>query len=104
MKIVAVSTHPIQYQVPWFQQLTKQAGVSLKVLYAANPSAEQQGTGFGVAFKWDIPMLEGYEWEVLANRKPTTGLRGFFSNSAPAVHAVLKRERPDAVILTGWQS
>jgi glycosyltransferase involved in cell wall biosynthesis len=104
MKIAIFATHPIQYQVPWFQRLAAQPGLDLKVYYALIPDAEQQGVGFGVAFNWDIPMLEGYDWELLANARATPGLRGFFASSTPAVYSILKKTRPDVVILTGWQS
>ena len=104
MKIAIFATHPIQYQVPWFQRLAAQPGLDLKVYYALIPDAEQQGVGFGVAFNWDIPMLEGYDWELLANARATPGLRGFFASSTPAVYSILEKARPDMVILTGWQS
>ena len=47
MKIAIFATHPIQYQVPWFQRLAAQPGVDLKVYYALIPDAQQQGIGFG---------------------------------------------------------
>lgn len=104
MKIAVFATHPIQYHIPWFKRLAAQPGVELKVYYAMIPDAQQQGVGFGVSFSWDIPMLEGYEWELLPNAKPAPGLRGFFASSTPAVYTILKKARPDVVILTGWQA
>jgi glycosyltransferase involved in cell wall biosynthesis len=104
MKLAIFATHPIQYQVPWFRHLAAQPGVDLKVYYALIPDAQQQGVGFGVPFQWDIPMLEGYEWELLPNTRPAPSLRGFFASSTPAVYTILKKARPDIVILTGWQS
>jgi glycosyltransferase involved in cell wall biosynthesis len=104
VKLSVFSTHPIQYQVPWFQRLAAQPGLDLKVYYALIPDAEQQGVGFGVPFTWDIPMLEGYDWELLPNEKSSPGLRGFFASSTPTVYTILKKARPDVVIITGWQS
>lgn len=104
MKIAIFATHPIQYQVPWFQRLAAQPGVDLKVYYALIPDAQQQGVGFGVSFNWDIPLLEAYHWELLPNAKPSPSLRGFFASSTPAVHSILKIANPDVVVLTGWQS
>ena len=102
--IAIVATHPVQYQVPWLQMLARQPGVNLKVYYAILPEEAQQGTGFGIPFKWDIPMLEGYEWHALPNTSKRPTLRGFFSNSTPAVRAILAGSRPDAVIITGWHA
>src|ERR1700754_148823 len=104
MKIALFATHPIQYQVPWFERLSAQPGVDLKVYYALIPDAQAQGVGFGVAFNWDIPLLEGYEWELLPNARRSPHLHGFFSSSTPAAYSILKKTRPDVVIITGWQS
>lgn len=104
MKLAIFATHPIQYQVPWFRALAARPGVELKVYYALLPDARQQGVGFGVPFAWDIPMLEGYDYEVLPNRGRTPGLRGFAANSTPDVRRVLAANRPDVAILTGWHA
>lgn len=102
--IAIVATHPIQYQVPWFDALSRLPGVRLKVYYALLPDNAQQGIGFGTPFKWDIPMLEGYEWEALPNAARNPSLRGFFASSTPSIRAVLLKNRPDVVILTGWNA
>ena len=68
------------------------------------PDVQQQGAGFGVPFAWDIPMFEGYAWEAFENRSRSPGLGHFFGTNTPSVHAALARDRPDAVIVTGWQS
>ena len=104
MKVAVVSTHPIQYQTPWFQKLAAQEQIELTVYYALIPDSEHQGVGFDVPFAWDIPLLEGYSWELLPNKRKTPSLRGFFSSSTPAIYSILKKTRPDAVIITGWQS
>ncbi|MFN0111804.1 MAG: glycosyltransferase family 4 protein [Blastocatellia bacterium] len=101
-KVAIITTHPIQYQVPWFQKLAEQ--VELTVYYALLPDAEQQGVGFGVAFKWDIPMLEGYEWRVIPNKRTSPSLRGFFASSTPAIYSLLSETNPDVVIITGWHA
>ncbi len=103
-KLAILATHPIQYQVPWFQALSAEPDVSVKVFYSMLPDRQQQGTGFGVSFEWDIPMFEGYAFEVLENKARLPGLGRFFGTNTPEVYAQLARSRPDAVIITGWQS
>ena len=78
VKLAVFATHPVQYTVPWFQALARQRGCELKVYYGMVPDAQQQGHGFGVNFEWDSPLFEGYQWEVLANRRASPGLDGFF--------------------------
>jgi len=104
MKVALIATHPIQYQVPWFQALARLPAFTFKVYYALLPDSEQQGAGFNVPFAWDIPMLDGYDWEALPNTARRPGLKGFFASSTPSIRAVLARNRPDIVILTGWNA
>ena len=104
IKVAIVATHPIQYQVPWFQALALRSEIHLKVYYALLPDKEQQGVGFNVPFAWDIPMLEDYEWQALPNAGRRPGLTGFFSNSTPSIRAVLASNKPDVVIVTGWHA
>jgi glycosyltransferase involved in cell wall biosynthesis len=104
MKVVIVATHPIQYQVPWFQGLAARKQIDLEVYYALMPDQNQQGVGFGLSFAWDIPMLEGYKWRVVPNKRSEPSLRGFFASSTPGIYSLLAEDKPDAVIITGWNS
>lgn len=103
MKIAIVSTHPIQYQVPWFRSLAAQPDLDLKVYYCLIPNETQQGVGFNVNFTWDIPLLEGYQWQAFGDQRHQS-LNGFFSLRMTGIHSALKRDRPDVVIITGWNS
>jgi glycosyltransferase involved in cell wall biosynthesis len=104
MKVALIATHPIQYQVPWFQALARHAGIAFKVYYALLPDKEQQGAGFNVPFEWDIPMLADYDWQVLPNAVRHPNLKGFFASSTPSVRSVLAADRPDIMITTGWHA
>lgn len=104
LRVALVATHPIQYHVPWFRALAVRAEVDLKVYFALLPDSAQQGIGFGIPFQWDIPMLEGYAWEALPNARATPALGTFFGSSTPGVLEALRRDRPDAAILTGWNA
>ena len=104
MKVAIVSTHPIQYHTPWFQKLAAQDHLELKVYYALVPDKQQQGVGFGEAFAWDIPLLEGYDWGLIPNKRESPSLRGFFQSSTPAIYSLLAKAKPEVVIITGWQS
>jgi len=104
IRVALFATHPIQYQVPWFQALAARPELQLKVFFGQVPDAKQQGVGFGVGFHWDIPMLEGYESETLENvaRRPSLGVFG--GCDTPQVAQRLRDWKPDLAILTGWQS
>ncbi len=61
IRVTFVLTHPIQDDSPWFRHIAAHApDLALTVIYATEPSAEQQGVGFGRAVSWDTPLREGY--------------------------------------------
>ena len=103
-KVLLIATHPIQYHVPWFRELAGAPDIDFSVLFVDLPDAQQQGKGFGVAFKWDIPMLEGYRWQQVPERTGRGGLDGFFATRVVQPVALLKSLAPDVLILTGWQA
>lgn len=104
IKLAIVATHPIQYHIPWYQGIAGSGEVDLKVYYAVLPDAIQQSVGFGVPFSWDIPLLDGYAWELLQNIASNPSLAAFTGCDAPQVIEHFRRDRPDAVLLTGWHS
>jgi glycosyltransferase involved in cell wall biosynthesis len=103
-RVLLAATHPIQYQVPLFQALARQETIDFSVLFMQLPDAVQQGVGFGVAFEWDIPLLEGYRWQPVPELRGRGGLRGFFATRIHRAGALLRGLRPDVLILTGWQA
>jgi len=103
MKLGIVATHPIQYQVPWFQRLALQPGIELTVYYSGIPSAQQQGAGFGVAFQWDIPMLEGYAWAVVETCPKRIFGWELMPSNIMHIATTFARDKLEAVIITGWR-
>ncbi len=87
------ATHPIQYQVPWFRAIQRSGAVELTVYYRTLPTAEKQGEGFGIPFEWDVPLLDGYRWEVIRRNVTATA----------NVSIVAAVRACDVVIVTGWQ-
>lgn len=102
MRVAMVTTHPIQYQVPWLQMLAATAGIDLHVYFAMIPDQQEQGREFGVSFAWDIPLLEGYRYTVLENRSKRPSLTEFGGCDTPQIHAEIRRGKFDAVIVNGW--
>jgi len=96
-RVLAVASHPIQYQAPWFRALSSTAGIDFSVLFITQPDSTQQGRGFGVAFQWDIPLLDGYRWQLA----PIVSGVGSTAQ-LPSAGALLRELAPDAVLITGW--
>jgi len=104
-KLGILTTHPVQYQVPWFQELAARSDVDLSVFFCMIPNERQQGEGFGIDFRWDIPLLDGYRHEVLKNRSPhpsvsrydgcdTPGISRIDSNSPRVTLSMLQTSTP----------
>ncbi len=104
IRVAIIATHPIQYHIPWFRKLSESKRINLTVYFGLMPDEKEQGIGFGLPFQWDIPMLQGYDWKLLSNRRRYPSLAGFFKSSAPDIYRVLNKERPDIVVTTGWNA
>ncbi len=103
-RLAVFATHPIQYQVSWFQRLAREAGLLVRVFYGMLPDDQQQGVGFGERFQWDIPLLGGYEWEVLENLASSPSLDRFGGCRVRGLGKRLRDWRPDVALITGWHS
>jgi glycosyltransferase involved in cell wall biosynthesis len=101
-KLVFVTSHPIQYQVPIFRHLAAQSDLDFHVLFAMLPYAKTQGAGFGVNFSWDIPLLEGFTYSVLENVANQPSVTSFRGCDTPSIYHKLREIRPDLVITNGW--
>jgi glycosyltransferase involved in cell wall biosynthesis len=101
VRVAAVMSHPTQYHAPWFRQLGEHEGVDLTVLYCLRPTNEQQGTDFGVAFEWDLPLLDGYHYKFLRNRSRRPGFH-FLGCDTPELATELDPCRYDVVLINGW--
>jgi glycosyltransferase involved in cell wall biosynthesis len=104
VKLLAFATHPIQYQAPWFRALAAAPSLEFVVAFAYLPPAREQGVGFGVPFEWDVPLLDGYRWLALDLRSRRPRLDAFWSLRVAGLDAFVAGERPDAVLVTGWNS
>lgn len=101
-KLGIFTTHPVQYQVPWLRALSELPDIDLIVFYCMIPDERQQGDGFGINFKWDIPLLDGYKYEVLENISKKPSVTTFWGCNTPGVKKVVKDRRFDAFIVNGW--
>ena len=92
MRLGILTSHPIQYQAPWFRALAKI--VDLEVFFAHRQSAAEQGkAGFGVAFDWDVDLLCGYRHQFLKNVASRPGVDHFFGCDTPEVAEIIERLR-----------
>jgi glycosyltransferase involved in cell wall biosynthesis len=69
LRVLAIATHPVQYQVPLFRRMAARGDVELHVAYCTLRGAEAaHDPEFGATVKWDVPLLDGYAWTHVPNR------------------------------------
>jgi glycosyltransferase involved in cell wall biosynthesis len=105
IKVTVVQTHPIQYFAPWFRHISAHCtDLELTVLYATYLTPKQQGFGFGQAFTWDVPLLEGYQARVLRDAgsdKHFVGKR-LVGLDVPEIAQAIGHTEPDVAVIFGW--
>lgn len=107
LRLTAVLVHPVQYYAPWFRQIAAECPeLDLTVIYATEPTPEQQGVGFGRAFTWDVPLTEGYRCQVVRPSRPEDDLRSssFRGVDVPGIGEAVLATRPDVALIPGWYS
>lgn len=98
-----LATHPIQYYAPWYRALARE--VDLEVFFSHRQTAEgQAAAGFGVAFDWDVPLLEGYSSTFLTNVAKQPGVGRFWGCNTPSLAGIIHESRFDAFIVHGWST
>ena len=97
-------THPVQYFGPLFRRLAEEPGVDLTVYYAHRPTAEDQGSGFGVAFQWDVDLLGGYDSRFLNNVAAEPSAATFGGCDTPEIAGIVATGRFDAFLVMGWHA
>lgn len=104
LRVLVVSSHPVQYASPIFRLLARDPRIESHVAYCSLQGAETQtDPDFGVEVKWDIPLLDGYLWVVMRNYSWAPRVGSFFGLLNLGIWQMIRRGSFDAVILlTGY--
>lgn len=102
-KLAIVTTHPVQYNVPWLLRLAEK-DIAIKVFYTYEQSSNGNvyDHGFGKDIRWDIPLLEGYEYEFVPNTSKKPGLESFWGIVNPDLVARIEDWHADCLLVIGW--
>lgn len=104
MKIAFLTSHPIQYQVPFFRKLDQEPGTDLRIYFCLDIGVKKyKDPEFGKEIKWDIPLLEGYKYKFLKNYSPKPK-PFFFGQINFGIIKELYKNKYDAIIVHGWNS
>lgn len=104
-RVAILLHHPIHYHAPLMRQLAADPELSVQVYFCFDHGVTQRRDGeFGVEYKWDIPLLDGYSYAFLRNWSPrpsTAPISGVFN---PGIWRELRTGKFDALIVHGYLS
>jgi glycosyltransferase involved in cell wall biosynthesis len=100
--VLAVAAHPVQYMAPIFRRMAMHPQLDLRVAYCSLRGAEAGvDPEFGQEVKWDVPLLEGYEWIHVPNKG--SGQETFWGLYNPGLREIIRAGKFDAVLcFTGY--
>ena len=101
-RLAIITTHPIQYYAPFFRLLAAFEELSIKVFYTLGEKEVAFDRGFGRQIRWDIPLLEGYEYTFLKNTAQSPGSHHFQGVANPDLVKEVNQWKADAVLVFGW--
>jgi len=102
-KFAILTSHPIQYQAPLFRKIAAHPEIDLTVYFCWDFGVEKEtyDSGFGIKYKWDIPLLEGYRYKFLSNI-PFLPQNSFFRQINPSVVKEFFLNHYDAMLIRGY--
>ncbi len=102
IRIAAVASSPVFYQVPLYQRLAADPRVDLTVLYSSSAGVRPYDADFGTDVAWDVDLLGGYRSEFLAAADRNEVLGGFFALADRDIFWRILRGRFDVVWVHGF--
>ncbi|RDC56209.1 glycosyltransferase family 1 protein [Pedobacter chinensis] len=101
-KLAIISTHPIQYYIPLYQQLAKNCDLKVFYTWGEKGAEAKYDPDFKQHIEWDIPLLVGYNYEFLNNTAKDPGSHHFNGIINPALISSIKNFDPAAILIYGW--
>ncbi len=99
-KLAIITSHPVQYYAPWFRHIAQSGDINIKVFYLWNFGINKTvDIDFQQAIQWDIPLLDGYEYEFVPNTSPNPGTHNFWGLQNPSLVSQVRAYNPDSVLL-----
>ncbi len=102
-KLAIITTHPIQYNAPLFEMLSRRNQITIKVFYTWHDAQDKIfDSKFGRQIKWDIPLLRGYDYCFVKNTSTNQNTRHFGGMVNPTLNQEIEQWQADAVLVYGW--
>jgi glycosyltransferase involved in cell wall biosynthesis len=103
-RLAIITSHPIQYNAPLFRLMNQSdVNYTIKVFYTWGQSEEKVfDREFGISVKWDVPLLDGYEYTFVKNTSTAPGSHHFNGIVNPTLNKEIEAWKPDAILVFGW--
>ena len=103
-KLAIITTHPIQYNAPFFRMLYERKNIEPKIFYTWSQSASGviYDPGFKQEVAWDIPLTEGYPFVFSENIAAKPGSHHAKGIDNPSLIKEIEDWNADAVLVYGW--
>ncbi|MEZ2334126.1 glycosyltransferase family 4 protein [Mucilaginibacter sp. RCC_168] len=103
MRLAIIATHPVQYYAPVFKLLAENPDMEIRVFYTWGEKAmEKFDPGFGQKIDWDIPLLQGYDFEWVTNTASDPGSHHRNGIINPGLIDQINQWQPNALLVFGW--
>jgi glycosyltransferase involved in cell wall biosynthesis len=103
IRLAVIVSHPIQYYVPLYRRLAARSDLSIKVFFTwHSANREVWDHGFRQKVAWDIPLTDGYDFDLVPNAASKPGTNHFRGLQNPTLVDDVAGWKPDAVHLTGY--
>lgn len=104
-RLAIITTHPIQYNAPFFKVLAERNNIQIKVFYTWSQSKNGFfDKEFNKEIKWDIPLLDGYDYEFVENIAKNPSTKHFFGINCPTLNNKISEWNPDKILIYGWSN
>jgi len=103
-RLAVVLSHPTQYYSPWFRWIRERTTIEMRVFYLWDFGVTDRfDPSFNKAFKWDVDLLSGYDYEFVPNVSRNPGPEHFFGFNNPSLSRRLEAWEPTDLLLFGYK-
>jgi glycosyltransferase involved in cell wall biosynthesis len=100
-KLAIITTHPIQYYAPVFKLLAQQLDIKVFYTWGKQVLDKKYDPGFKQEIKWDIPLLDGYNYHFTQNTANDAGSHHFKGIINPHLINEINDFGADAILVYG---